>query len=356
MAWPGTPSTTGAATLGNTVPSWYNRVMLDWLVPELRFYTYAQKRPIPEGEGSSVIWNRKVTINEGYKASDGYPISAVKTLSTNKVSALIETLTDAVNVSRLARKSSIIDTDQYALEVLAQAAAKTVDKFVIHSLVADSVVRHYVKKLGSVIASNSAAVSACASLPRIALSDIRVAATYLEGMNAKPYDGMHYIGIMHPKHKSDIFNDGDFEAWTQYTTRENMLNFEIGRAYNVRFVQSTLVPVSTASAQGVALSVFTPSSVSTLAYATTIFGKDAYGVSELGGGVQTYVSKGASKVDPTDLTNVYGYAVDMAAKVINPSALTFIWAAVGDSISAISTMSERRNAGVTCDTDQIGAW
>lgn len=188
-------TTTGASTLGNTIPTLYERVMIDWLIPELRFYVFGAKTPLQKGAGKSVIWNRKVTIADGYKAGEGIPISAVKTLSTNKVSALVETLTDAVALSELSFLTSVIDTDAYALEVLSQQAAATIDKLILQSLVADSVARHYVKKAGSVINSNSAAVSATASGPRLALSDVRVAATYLQGMNAKTFDGQSYVGI-----------------------------------------------------------------------------------------------------------------------------------------------------------------
>lgn len=357
MAFPGTPSTTGAATLGNTVPSWYNRVMLDWLIPELRFYKFADKRPIPQGEGTSVIWNRKVTIHEGYKVSEGYPISAVKTLSTNKVSALLETLADGVVVSEMAYLASVVDTDAYAMEVLAQAAAKTVEKFIIHALVADTVVKHYVKKAGSVISSNTAAVSATASGPRLALSDIRVASTYLQSFNVPTWDGQNYVGIIHPKQMTDLYSDSGFTNWMQYTHPETMFDFEIGRVFNVRLVTSQLVPTSSGSAQGVALSVFTPSSVSNIGYAMTIFGKGAFGVTEIDGHIQTFKNAESSKNDIANLTRAYAYKIaGIAAKVLNPSAMCFIWNGVGDTISAQSTMSERRAAGITCDTDQIPSW
>ena len=349
-------TTTAAGYLGNTIPTLYERVMIDWLIPELRFYVFGAKTPLQKGMGKSVIWNRKVTIAEGYKATEGSPISAVKTLSTNKVSALIETVTDAIALSELSYLTSVIATDQYALEVLSQAAAVTIDKYILQCIVSDSVARHYVKKAGSVVSSNSAAVSATASGPRLALSDVRVAATYLQGQNAKTFDGQSYIGIVHPKQLSDLYADAGYTNWVQYQYAEKMFDFEVGKIFNVRIMTSTMVPTSSASAQGAAQTAFTPSSVSTIAYAMTIFGKDAYGVTELDGGVQTFVNTDASKSDPTNLTRVYGYKANLAAKVLNPSALVFIWNGVGDVISALSTVSDRRAAGITMDTDQIPSW
>lgn len=349
-------TTTGASTLGNTIPTLYERVMIDWLIPELRFYTFSARVPLQKGAGKSVIWNRKVTITDGYKATEGIPISAVKTLSTNKVSALIETITDAVALSELSYLTSVIDTDQYALETLSQAAAVTIDKYIVQNLVADGVVRHYVKKAGSVSAGASGTVSQTASGPRLALSDLRVAATYLQGMNAKTFDGQSYMAILHPKQLTDLYSDSGFTNWVQYQYAEKMFDFEVGKVFNIRLMTSTLVPVSSGSGSGLALSAFSTNEASVLAYACTVFGKDAWGAVELDGGLQVFVNADSSKADPTNLTRVYGYKANLAAKVLNPSALAFIWNGVGDSISTFSTMSERRTAGITCDTDQILAW
>lgn len=344
-------TTTGASNLGNTIPTLYERVMIDWLIPELRFYVFGAKTPLQKGMGKSVVWNRKVTIAEGYKATEGSPISAVKTLSTNKVSALIETITDAIALSELSYLTSVIDTDQYALEVLSQAAAKTVDEYIILNLVADGVVNHYAKVAGSVTQGTSASVSTTYSATRLALSDVRVAATLLQGYNVKTFDGQSYVGIVHPLQLADLYADSGFTNWVQYQYAEKMFDFEVGKIFNVRIMTSTVVPISAASADGSSPSVGT----STLAYAMTIFGKDAYGVTELDGGVQTFVNTDASKADPTNLTRVYGYKANLAAKVLNPSAITFIWNSVGNTLTA-STGSARRAAGVICDNDLIPAW
>lgn len=352
MAWPGTPSTTAGA-LGSAVTSLFQRAMLEAMFPMFRFYTYAEKTNLPTNAGQAVVWNREVALGPGYKATEGYPISAVKTLSTQQVSALIETITDAVTLSERAFLTSTPDMDAYASRMMAKAAADTIERFIIQALVADSTVAHYVKKAGSVINSNSVAVSAGASATALAMSDIRIAETRLEVNNAPTYDNTGYLGIIHPTPKADVVGDSKFETWNVYTTPEKMYANEIGRAYNVRFVQSTLVPISVGSSDGNALS---SDKYQAVVVATSIFGAGAFGVTELDGGLKSYVINGEQKSDPTNLTRVYGYKANLAAKVINPSALVFIWSDFGSQLSAVSSVSARRLAGLTCDTNQVAAW
>lgn len=218
MAFPiGDVTTTAAGDLGNTIKSMYERTMLEWMRPQFRFFQFGTKAALPTQEGTSIIWNRKVAFRPGYRVTEGSPMSAVKNLSTNKVSALIEQLTDIVSVSDKARLTSVVDTDQYAYQVMADQAANTLEIYVINNIVADSAVAHYVKKLSSVVNSNSAAVSATASLPRLALSDIQTAVTRLESNDAPTFPDGTFRAIAHPKQIAALFTDSTFTNWTRNT-------------------------------------------------------------------------------------------------------------------------------------------
>lgn len=345
MAQPGTASTTTASQLGNTVPQWLDRVLLEWMRPTYRFYTFAAKRPLPTGEGKTVTWNRKVAFAPGYVLSEGSPISAVKTLSTNKISALVEQIGDSVVVSDLARLASVTDTDAYATAVMADQAANTVELYIIAQIVIDSTVTHFVKKAGSVAEGQVSVVVSAGSGQRLALSDIRVAATRLQSMDAPTYDGQNYIGILSPKQQADLYADSGFTNWVQYTAPDKMYDFEVGRVFNVRLMTSNRVPVTAGSAfNSFALST---TGQNVLAYGMTIFGKDAFGVTELDGGIKTFKSTGASKTDPNNLTDVYAWKANIAAKVLNPSAITFIWNSVGESAGSVASKSALYNAGFT---------
>jgi len=124
----------------------------------------------------------------------------------------------------------------------------------------------------------------------------------------------------------------------QYTTPENLYRGEIGRLYGVRFVESTLAPVSCGSADGVALSA---TGVSTVAYGTVIFGKEFYGVTEIDGGIKTFVVEGADHHDPLNQTTLLGWKANFISRVLNPSAGIVAWAASGDTMTGASAQSAR---------------
>lgn len=341
----GVTSTTSATYLGNTISTFYSRTMLEWMRPTWRFYSFAAKRPLPTGEGKSVVWNRKVAFAPGFILDEGTPMSASKRISTNKVSALVEQLGDAVIVSDLARLSSSIDTDAYAMEIMADQAANSVELYIIGALVCDAGVTHFVKKAGSVAEGGSGTTVSAGSGQRLALSDIRVAVTRLQGFDAPTYDGQNFVGIIHPKQLADLYSDSGFTNWVQYTAPEKMYDFEVGRVFNTRIMTSTRVPVTAGSSfNGFALST---TGQNVLAYGMAIFGKDAFGVTELDGGIQTFKSTGASKSDPNNLTDVYSWKANLAAKVLNPSAITFVWNGVGESAGSLLSKSALYGAGFT---------
>ena len=207
MAMPtGTPSTTAAASLGSLVPTFYQKVMLEWMRPQFRFYTYATKKPIPPGTGRTIIFNRKQSLGYGYMLSQGYPISAVKTLSTVEVSALIQQIGDTVGLADIAKLATVNDSDAYAMEVMADQAANSVEQYIIEAIVANTVVNHYVKQDSAVTQGSNVAKASASSSARLALSDVRAVATNLQVKNVKPYDGTNYVGIMHPYHIGHIQN------------------------------------------------------------------------------------------------------------------------------------------------------
>lgn len=336
MAFAGTPSTTAAAILGNTITSFYEKTMLEWMRPNFRFYTFSTKKPLSQREGNSITWNRKVPLGYGYTLSQGVPICAVKTISTNRVSALIEQLGDSVNVSDYARLTSVIDTDAYALELMADQAASTVEQFIIQALTADLNVTHFVKHDTGLQEGWAGRVICAGGAARLALSDIRSAVTRLQANNAAPYDGNSFIGIAHPNQLQTLYSDTTFTSWAQYQAPERMFDYEVGKVFNCRVMVSTKTPIAPGSTlSGDSMSTATGSAWK--AYGMAIFGRDAFATTEIDGGIKTFKSTGASKSDPNNLVDVYAWKANMAAKVINPSAIVFLWNSAGEQVNAGTT-------------------
>jgi len=46
---------TAVSDLTNTVKTYYDRMLLETLDPETKFYQFAVKKPLPKGEGNAVV-------------------------------------------------------------------------------------------------------------------------------------------------------------------------------------------------------------------------------------------------------------------------------------------------------------
>src|SRR3990167_6795056 len=81
---------TSESDLTNTVKTYYDRMLLETLDPETKFYQFGVKKSLPKGEGNAVQWNRPRRLGFGQKVTAGIKPSANE-LSTIRVSANIET-------------------------------------------------------------------------------------------------------------------------------------------------------------------------------------------------------------------------------------------------------------------------
>ncbi len=351
--------TTTASGLQTSIDTYYDSLLIAILDPATRFLQFAERRPLPQGTGKVVVWNRVTRLGVPYALVEGNPISAVKQLSTTNVSATIQQFGDALNISDLVQLVGIFDARKEATMRLAVQAAEALDTIIKFAVLdapggtrINGEVANYIKGSTSGYFTNSVDVVATASDPRLQASDVRRVATYLRGLNVPAYDGTDFVGVIHPNVEEDIFSDSKFENYHQYTTPDNIYSGELGRLWGVRFVRSTLAPISAGSSNGIAISV---AGVSTLAYGTVIFGKGFYGATELDGGVKTYLTEGADKMDPLNQTTILGWKANFVSRVLNPSCGVVAWAASGDTMTGASSTSARRSAGLNVN-DYPTAW
>lgn len=353
MAIAGGTSTTTQSGLQSSLDTYYDALLVATLDPMTRFMQFGQRRPLPRNSGDIVVWNRGFRMLQGFHLNEGSPISAVKQISTTDVSATILQFGDVVNISDLIQVTSVPDARKLATERLAAQAAETLDTVVKLAILDKSggvavneTVTHYIKGSTSAYFAGSTDVTANSSLAKMQVSDIRAVAFQLRALDVPTFDGTNYVGIIHPRVEEDIISDTKWENFHQYTTPENIYQGEIGRLHGVRFVRSTLAPVSAGSANGIAISV---AGVSQLAYGTVIFGREFYGVTEIDGGIKTYVVEGADHGDPLNQTTLLGWKANFISRVLNPSAGIVAWATSGDTMTGTSSLSARRDAGLNIE-------
>ena len=341
---------TSISDLTGLVKTYYDRMLLETLDPETKFYQFSVKKPLPRGEGNAVQWNRPRRLGFGQKLTAGIKPSANE-LSTIRVSALVEVYGGYTLVEDLVSATAIVDPLEIATQELGKQAAETIDKATMQAILfyddplnATSAA-HLAKSSAALLVSTNTFVINTYYNSLIAVSDIRQATTELRRKRVPTVDGQNYVGIIHPDVASDLRSDTTWQNWHQYTTPEFLYRGEIGRVEGVRFVETDLTPISAGSTTDTTTAA---SAVTTgLAYGTVIFGRGFYGATELDGGVHTYLVTGASKSDPLNQASTYGWKAFYTAKVLNVSCGLTLWTGSNDTFANLSTASARDNAGCT---------
>lgn len=278
-------------------------------------------RKIGKGEGGygtgSVYWTRwanlpLVTAGQG----EGVPTTAVSMSAVNVTGSTAQ-YDAAVSISDLAAYTSFGDVMKQAMERLAYNAGESID----------TIVRNVVSTGGTFQAPGGIAAAAWTSIPATAtfgVSEVRKAVRTLNRNNAMEPDG-GYIAVIHPDTEYDIMGDTTTGGWidaNKYTNdNQKLLNGEIGKLYGVRFLSS-----SNAYVRGTG--VATSGSV----YVTSIFAKDAFGVTDLQN-LQTYVKDFGSggTADPTNKIATAGWKTTFGAAVLNSAFFVNVHHAVSST-------------------------
>jgi N4-gp56 family major capsid protein len=152
------------------------------------------------------------------------------------------------------------------------------------------------------------------------------AAKVLRGNDVEMINGT-YKAIMHPDVAYQLTTNAGFKGWFAPTTAEPVkgTSAELGVIAGVRILQST-------QAHKFNLSGDTLSTASGNAYASLVFGDEAYGVSEIAGvggreGFSFFIKASGSQStnDPTNMIRQVGSSITAVARVLNKSAGLWVW-------------------------------
>ncbi len=333
----------GAATttssLSTLMKTYYDKLFLERLTPNLRYEQFAQMKNLPNNEGKTVLWNAYKNLGVGYDLTE-FTVPGLSAMSTRSVSATLTQKGYVIGISDLFDMTAISQPVKDAVALLTDSAALTVDSYYAEEIGFGSAASTGVTGAASatylsartqgfpLLINNTLSwtVTALAntnnpSLSAIGVSRIRRAVTQLRNMNAKPMDDGYFLGIIHPQMADTIQQDTSWATWNQYLQNaEAAYKGEIGKVAGVRFVESTnaITKAVLASAWSAGASEF--SAGGTL-YGTLIFGKGAYGGVSMDGGAKiSVVDFKADKADPIGQYGTAAYKITMAAKILNPSA------------------------------------
>ena len=262
-------------------------------------------RDIPAGQGGYgtgvIYWTRwvnlpLVTAGQG----EGVPTTAVS-MSAANVTGSTAQYDAAVSISDIVAKASFGDVMKAAMERLAYNASESID----------TIIRNVISTGGT--QQNATGVANFTAVPATAVltvAEIRKATRTLKRNNANQVNGA-FVGVLHPDASYDIMGDTTTGAWVttnQYNNAEKIFYAEIGRLYGVRFLETSNAYVGRGT--GVA--------TSGTVYTTSIFGSDAFGVTNFQN-LRTYVKgfESGGTGDPTEKVATAGWKTAFGTAVLN---------------------------------------
>ena len=348
-----TPTT--ISELNNLLSTYFVRKALPTLTNDVVLYRYAEKTPMPKGEGVTAKWNAWSNMAPITGAlANNYTNPDANSMSARLVSATIVQYGKVVKITDFVDYTASLNVMEGAVAVQTENAARSLDGILTTAIFKNDLVANGIGRPTSAnrILSGwmSATVSAFTSgshstsnetwafpvilgttaarlsaVGKTAPSTSATAGVYavkkvvkaLNRNNARGFNGNRFVGVCNTDFLNDLTRDPDFKAWNQYTSSlygekgvqgQNMPELVVA---GVEFYTSNNLSKYRATAHSCDV--------------TFIFGKGAYGVTEFGSGKKGFdiIIKKSGPQDtsnPLSLFATVGYKMNVAAATLNPSA------------------------------------
>lgn len=271
-------------------------------------------RKVEQGEGGYgtgvVYWTKwsnlpLVTAGQG----EGVPTTAVSMTATNVTGSTAQ-YDGAVSISDLLAYTSFGDVMKGAMERLAYNAGLSID----------TVIRNSVSTAGTIQGATGVFWSAVPATGVLSINEIKKAVRTLRRNDAMEVDGGFFASVIHPDALYDLMVDSTTGGWMDANkydaaTSEKLFKGEVGKLAGVRFLES-----SNGYVRGSSFATGSAVVASSSIYVTSIFGSDAFGVTDLQS-LKTFIkpfgSGGVS--DPTDKVATAGWKTTFGSNPLNAS-------------------------------------
>ena len=305
-----------ASSLITPVQVYYDKVFLDRAKIELRHDFGAQVKNVPLNSGAVVRWTRFSPLALITTALSEATNPAEVAMTATQVSATLAEYGNVTNVSSLFSMTQIdVDLKEH-IEVHGQNAGESIDQLIRNELHA-----------GATSQTVSTATTA-SNFSNIHLTDVftglevRKAVRTLKLNKAQRFESGLYRGIIGPANSYDLFGNSEWLDAHRYTTSDAIERGVVGKLHGVEFVET--------NNQYVTLSGGFSTAVSSVAnvYETYIFGKNAYGVVNLGSiTAPTVIVKNPGPNDTSNPLNMFstvGWKMPFAVKTLNSNWIVSI--------------------------------
>jgi N4-gp56 family major capsid protein len=227
--------TTGSADLSVEMKEYYSSYLVDVAKPKLVHSQWAQKHPIPAGNGKVIEFRRYSKLPKALTPLTEGVTPSGRSLKVTKKTATVDQYGDYVELSDRIMTEAIDNNMVHATELLGVQSGETIDTLTREVLNSGSNVQYGNGKLARyklVGGESSGNDYLSPDLTRLARRNVK---TNL----AEPIDGRNYVGIIHTDAVHDLQADDEWKDFTKYAKPEEIYEGEVGKLHNIRFVETT---------------------------------------------------------------------------------------------------------------------
>lgn len=308
----GNTNKTTSGDLSNEMKTYYSDYLIDNAEPNLVHDRFAQKQPIPKGNGKTVEFRKydalpvlMTPLAEG-ETPDGQSLKVtVKTATVAQYGGYIE-------LSDMFLMTAIDNNLVMATRLLGSQAGRTLDAITRDAITASCSVQYHE---GEVKTRNQLVGGQSTGNHYLTVKAIKNAVRTLKRNNAEKINGS-FVGIIHPDVACDLMDDPEWKYPHQYQDTTNIYEGEIGKVQGVRFVETTEAKIYDKAGAS-----------SANVYVTLITGDNAYGTTEItGGGLEHIVKQLGSggAADPLNQRATAGWKATRAALLLSPEYIVGI--------------------------------
>ena len=320
----------GTADMVGAVPTFYGKAFLERLLPQVIMMNYVEKQPLPPNNGTVVYFPRMTTPSTTVSAAriqysaGREPITPGNIVSV-QVSATVEKYGAAVAVQDVTTIAAITGTMTEVNNNMADQGAQILDTRIIEegygtSSKAVPVNLHFSASAYNTVGkedlgtTNTVPISSYfttmdAASYKMTTGTVRATVKRLLARNVLPQSDGFFSLICHSDTAMTLQADTTWASAYQYTDPENIRKGVAGTYGGAKIQIDNNIKSSALGSGGATV------------YYSLLLGKGSMGVTELNGGVKSFiVSDGASKYDPIDEFVSVGWKALMVPAVLNLSA------------------------------------
>lgn len=299
--------------------------MLKAARPLLLHLKWGQVRDIPTGNTLVIKFRRYTLLSAATTAlSEGVTPSGSQ-LSITDVTATVAQYGDFVTLTDLLVLTTLDPVLTETADVLGQQAGNTLDILTRDVITAGTTIQY------AAGATTTGTVTASMKFNR---AEVKEAVRTLRGNDAKrvtrmvspttgfgtsPIDAA-YVGIVTENTAFDLSDENGWVPVEEYASQKDVMEGEIGKLEQVRFVMTTNGKIDSAAGSG-----------SIDVHYTLILGQDFYGITRVSGAAMKNIIKplgSAGTADPLDQRSTSGWKATFVAKVLNENFAVLVKHAV----------------------------